>query len=742
MKFSSLFFFLLFITGIASATDYYVSTSGSNSNNGTSASTPWQTLSKVQSVCNAGTINPGDRILFKRGDSFTGTISIGSIWGNHAKSGTAANPITFGAYGTGAKPVFLYPQGGSTNVTNRITMIVNGVDYYIFDNLNFTDLNTTNDKITPANCGMALYLGAEGEATTNHCTIQNVDISFCGMGIVLIGDFNKVTGCNLTDFKNLKSTAGGDDDYGANALTIIHGNDNEISNNYIAGAWSASLDYGWNGGACEIFNSCHRNKLMYNTFYDCGGISEFGAYESNASANDNLIAYNKIINCGGLTWCNISGNFAIQVSNLQYYNNVIIENNASRFSGPNTGAGLTAQYQALISPESRLFAYNGSPSAPVVFNLKNNVFNLSTGLDVVSSNDPKTSHANNVYKLSSGSTANITLGATEVSTSAAIFTNTTGADPISWNFTPVVGSPVIDRGQNVGIAKDFVGNPVPSVPNSGILESSGGASTLAASAIGAAINCNGGTTTITVSATGGTAPYTGTGTFTVSAGTYNYTVTDAAGGSATTSVTVTQPTALSASVVAGTVVGSGTTTATVTAAGGTPSYTYSLDGGAFQSSNSFSVTTGNHSIVVRDGRACTTTKNFTVYSAGTSPLVITAVTGTVACNGGTTTVTISATGGKAPYTGTGTFTVAAGTYTYTITDAMGVTGSYTVTVTQPAAISVTATAPAITGCWWCVRNYCKCHWRNRTLYLPVRFRLFPVQQRVYKYCCGYLFNYS
>jgi hypothetical protein len=160
---------------------------------------------------------------------------------------------------------------------------------------------------------------------------------------------------------------------GANALTIIHGNDNEISNNYIAGAWSASLDYGWNGGACEIFNSCHRNKLMYNTFYDCGGISEFGAYESNASANDNLIAYNKIINCGGLTWCNISGNFAIQVSNLQYYNNVIIENNASRFSGPNTGAGLTAQYQALISPESRLFAYNGSPSASVVFNLKNNV---------------------------------------------------------------------------------------------------------------------------------------------------------------------------------------------------------------------------------------------------------------------------------------------------------------------------------------------------------------------------------
>src|SRR5207237_3176852 len=48
-----------------------------------------------------------------------------------------------------------------------------------------------------------------------------------------------------------------------------------------------------------------------------------------------------------------------------------------------------------------------------------------------------------------------------------------------------------------------------------------------------AISCNGGTATITVNATGGTAPYNGTGTFAVHAGSYSYTITDANGCTAT-----------------------------------------------------------------------------------------------------------------------------------------------------------------------------------------------------------------
>lgn len=76
------------------ATTYYVSSSmGSDSNNGTSSSSAWQTIAHV----NAQTFQPGDSILFKRGDVWNESLATPS-------SGTAGNPITFDAYGTGAAP--------------------------------------------------------------------------------------------------------------------------------------------------------------------------------------------------------------------------------------------------------------------------------------------------------------------------------------------------------------------------------------------------------------------------------------------------------------------------------------------------------------------------------------------------------------------------------------------------------------------------------------------------------------
>ncbi len=81
---------------VVSATDYYVSTSGSNSANGLSSSTPWQTIGKVNSE--SGRLLPGDKVLFKRGEIFTGTLII-------SVSGSSGNPIIIGAYGTGANPV-------------------------------------------------------------------------------------------------------------------------------------------------------------------------------------------------------------------------------------------------------------------------------------------------------------------------------------------------------------------------------------------------------------------------------------------------------------------------------------------------------------------------------------------------------------------------------------------------------------------------------------------------------------
>ena len=88
--------FLCSLSIIASATDYFVSSSGNDSANGLSSSTPWRSIEKVNSEFTRFT--PGDRILFKRGDVFYGTISV-------SRAGMSGNPILIGAFGTGQDPV-------------------------------------------------------------------------------------------------------------------------------------------------------------------------------------------------------------------------------------------------------------------------------------------------------------------------------------------------------------------------------------------------------------------------------------------------------------------------------------------------------------------------------------------------------------------------------------------------------------------------------------------------------------
>jgi hypothetical protein len=92
--------FLLFVTGTTNATNYYVSAGGDNNNPGNKLS-PWKTIDKVNAEMVNNNFNPGDSILFERGSWFFGAIVVRC-------SGNVTNPIVFGAYGTGSKPVFIY----------------------------------------------------------------------------------------------------------------------------------------------------------------------------------------------------------------------------------------------------------------------------------------------------------------------------------------------------------------------------------------------------------------------------------------------------------------------------------------------------------------------------------------------------------------------------------------------------------------------------------------------------------
>jgi gliding motility-associated-like protein len=223
--------------------------------------------------------------------------------------------------------------------------------------------------------------------------------------------------------------------------------------------------------------------------------------------------------------------------------------------------------------------------------------------------------------------------------------------------------------------------------------------------------CNGGSTgSATVSAVGGTGPYTyawtpsggslatATG---LSAATYTVTVTDANGCDETTSVIIGQPAAIT--LVTGatqTTCGGNTGTTTVTANGGTPAYTYLWTPSNNSNATATGLTAGVYTITVTDANGCTQTSAAVVTTTG--GLTVTTSTTGISCFGGSDgTATAIPSNGTAPYTyawlpSGGTNVTATGlslgTYTVSVTDANGCLGTATATITQPTAVTASCTA--------------------------------------------------
>ncbi|MCP9764182.1 beta strand repeat-containing protein, partial [Lacihabitans soyangensis] len=228
------------------------------------------------------------------------------------------------------------------------------------------------------------------------------------------------------------------------------------------------------------------------------------------------------------------------------------------------------------------------------------------------------------------------------------------------------------------------------------------------------VSCNGGNNgTATVTASSGTAPYTyswapsgGTAATAtgLAAGTYTVTVTDANSCQKSSTVIITQPTALVASISAQTNIvcnGASTGSATVTASGGTPSYTYSWAPSGATTATATGLAAGTYTVTVTDANACQKTATVNITQPAALVASISAQTN-IACNGASTgSATVTASSGISPYsyswapsggtaaTATG---LSAGTYTVTVTDANSCLQTATVNITQPAALVASISA--------------------------------------------------
>lgn len=215
--------------------------------------------------------------------------------------------------------------------------------------------------------------------------------------------------------------------------------------------------------------------------------------------------------------------------------------------------------------------------------------------------------------------------------------------------------------------------------------------------------CNGNSTgAITLDVSGGTGARTyawNDGATTrdrsgIAAGTYSVTVTDANNCSKTvTGIIVDQPSAISVTLAADPIpCFAGTTTLTATASGGTGTLQYSLNGGEYQTGNTFTVPASGspYTVTVKDENSCT--KSASLLISQPALLVLSSAVVHEFCPGNKNgSIDLTVTGGTGPFThdwadlpgtsnGEDRTGLGGGTYTVVVTDSKGCTATTTVIV--------------------------------------------------------------
>ncbi len=234
---------------------------------------------------------------------------------------------------------------------------------------------------------------------------------------------------------------------------------------------------------------------------------------------------------------------------------------------------------------------------------------------------------------------------------------------------------------------------------------------LIASATFIDIDCFGENSQVTVTASGGTLPYTGTGTFVVPAGTHNYLVTDDNGCTDDVTVVIDEPTELTGSVIALVNQNCLTTgSAQVEGSGGTTPYTYNWPAGAggVVGGVASNLTVGTYTVTIADDNGCGFEIEINIIDEGVLSANSTLIAD-VSCFGGNDgAVQIEITDGDPDFTiiwSSGSQTsslnnvtisnLSAGSYTFTVTDSNDCSEVTTIVINQ--ASELTASIQSISN---------------------------------------------
>lgn len=232
---------------------YHVDPAGNDGADGRTPATAWRTVAKASGA----PLAPGDRLLFRRGGVWAGGLIV-------SRSGTAAAPITIGAYGEGELPVF---RGASSAIK------LSG-PYLTVNDLWADDASWAGFDVTGASVRLERV-----RATRN---VAGVHLRVTAVGGALLRS------AVVDNTKMSVNTVGGDDDSGAFGV-LLQGDRNEIAFNTISGHDAASYDYGRDGAAVEVYGG-QDNHIHHNLAEGNDTFTELG----NARSRGNVYAYNVV----------------------------------------------------------------------------------------------------------------------------------------------------------------------------------------------------------------------------------------------------------------------------------------------------------------------------------------------------------------------------------------------------------------------------------------------------------------
>jgi hypothetical protein len=263
----------VFVPLVATSSKYYYvdCIGGNDANSGTATNAAWKSLAKARTA----PLAPGDRLMFKRGCTWTGPLYMDWHGGTNV-------PIVIDAYGSGYLPII---QNAQYNVIIRGTNL-------LIQNIAARGQPQSYDPGCQ-NQPKGWEIGFRFEPSASYNTLRYSQATGLTHGVkVVSGSHHNSIVNNLFANNNLMYTldaSNPNNDAGANGI-VLEGDDNVVAYNQIDGHDACSFDYGRDGSAVEIYGG-QRNRVHHNTATNNNTFTELGTSRS----ADNTFAYNLVV---------------------------------------------------------------------------------------------------------------------------------------------------------------------------------------------------------------------------------------------------------------------------------------------------------------------------------------------------------------------------------------------------------------------------------------------------------------